>query len=106
MTPHDRALAVCHAEENERVVRLVERAVEEDRAAVDEPAMRVALRGGCCARHVALGRCVGGACGPLTRIDLEALATVAMDLRRQDYASEGLGAALLVVLATLSGRMP
>lgn len=31
MTPRERALATCHCEEDERVLKLVARAVEEDR---------------------------------------------------------------------------
>jgi len=154
VTPLEAARDACHEDEVERVVKLVERAIREDRerrlpggmagaddfteaqledvdvedimgdtgeafakvvrardadwfarlSAVDEGAMRVALAGGCCARHVALGRCVGGGCDSLTRNDIATLASVAMDVRRSDVGREGLADALLVLCATLAGR--
>jgi hypothetical protein len=73
-------------------------------SAVDERAMRAALAGGCCARHVAMGVCVEGACGPLTRADLVVLTEAATE--RLVDCGEDDARAVLVLCATLAPRLP
>jgi len=80
--------------------------------AADEGAMRVALDGGCCARHVAMGMSPGPCmtCGPLTRDDVAAIAEAATEATASpdgldDEMDETLRC-VLVLCATLAGRLP
>jgi len=78
-------------------------------SAVDEGAMRVALAGGCCARHVALGfardEVVADPCGPLTRTDVDSVIGAVTHMASRGYTVGPL-ATLRVLAATLAGRMP